>query len=798
MTLLRNPHLFNIPPKLFSKAVSLLTILTGLLVLVGWMFNIVILKSVFQEFVSMKANTAVAFIFLGVSLWFLLDKKVGRVKQQIVQLCALVAFFIGVLTLSQDVFGWNLRIDQLLFKEEINAIGTSHPGRMGPLTAFSFMALGVSLILLKDRRIDVRLPQAIVLMVAPVSLMALIGYVYGIEPLYGPFSYTEMSLHASLLFGIFCIGVLFVDPTHGFMTVVTSDSLGGVVARRLYPISVAVPLLLGALRLSGQRAGFYGNECGFVLVVLVSIVASGFLIWWTAGLLYRLDKKRKRAEEALRSAHDNLEERVQERTQELASANDILKMEIKERKKVEEQLSHNALFDILTEFPNRTLFLERLGQALERSKRYPNYFFAVLCLDVDRFKVINDSLGHSLGNDLLIGIAHRIEKCVGESETIARIGGDVFAILLEDGQNGSNSVSVANRIRNELALPFKLDGHEIFVTTSVGIALNVQEYEHPEDILRDADTAMHHAKTLHKGHYSVYDQNMHSQVMQTLNMEAELRRAIEQQEFRIHYQPIVSLETGKIAGCEALVRWQHPKRGLLAPNEFISQAEETGLIVPLGDWILKTACVQNKIWQEKGLPPLYVSVNLSMLQLKEKNFSSTIKQTLKEANLDPRFLKLELTENIIMENPNEIGEVLKKLNEIGTQACLDDFGTGYSWLTYLRHSPFQILKIDRSFVRDVIFNSYDAAIIKAIIALAHSLHLKVTAEGVETPEQLVFLRSLGCHEIQGYLFSRPVPPDDFSKLVQEGLSLSPAFPFPYKLAESKHLNNHSKHRRKAS
>ncbi len=782
--------------KFISRIASVIVVAMGFLVLVGWAFDFTVLKSIFSDCISMKVNTAVSFILMGVSLWLLRNEEASRFKHGFAQSCAFAVFLLSVLTLSQDIFAWNLGIDQLLFKEPMNTIGTVHPGRMAPLTAFSFILLSLSLVLLNNRNVTSYLWQFLVIVVAPIPLAAFVGYIYGVEPLYGPFTLEAMAFHTAILLEMLCVGILFARPNQGVMSVVTNNSLGGAMARRMFPLAVGIPVILGIIRFAGERAGFYNAEFGLIFLVLTNILAISCLIWWNAALLYRLDRKRKQAEEALQKACDNLDRRIQERTRELASTNEVLQTEINERKKVEEQLLHNALFDLLTELPNRVLFLERLGQALERSKRYPDYFFAILCLDIDRFKVINDSLGHSIGNDLLIATAHRIKKCISDSGTLARLTGDVFAILLENGKSDGSPIYVANCIRTELALPFNLEGHEIFVTTSIGIALNTQEYEHPEDILRDAHTAMHHAKVFRKGHYSVYDKSMHSQAVEALNLEAELRRAIDQEEFRIHYQPIVSLETGKITGCEALVRWQHPRRGLLAPGEFISQAEETGLIVPLGDWVLKTACAQNKAWQKKGLSPLYVSVNLSALQLKEKNFSSAVKQTLKETGLDPRFLKLELTENIIMENPNQTAMVLRGLNEIGTQACLDDFGTGYSWLTYLRHSPFQILKIDRSFVRDVIFDPYDAAIVKAIVTLAHSLQLKVTAEGVETPEQLVFLRSLGCHEIQGFLFSRPVPPEDFSKLVEEGLSLSPAFPFPYKMAESKDLNSDSKQKRK--
>lgn len=438
--------------------------------------------------------------------------------------------------------------------------------------------------------------------------------------------------------------------------------------------------------------------------------------------------------------------------------------DITDRKVAEMQLLHDAFHDALTGLPNRALFMNRLEHATERAKRRKDYQFAVLFLDLDRFKVVNDSLGHLAGDQLLVEIARRLVGCLRPGDTVARLGGDEFAVLLDGIESLDDAIRVSDRIQKELRIPFNLNGQEVCTTTSIGIALNTIGYNQPDDLLRDADIAMYRAKALGKARYAVFDTGMHTRAVELLHLEASLRRAIEQQEFRLYYQPIICLASGKITGVEALLRWQHPQRGLISPGEFIQVAEETGLIIAIGEWVLQTACAQSKAWRDRGLPPLFVAINLSARQFQHQNLLELIKKILKETGMAAQTLKLEITESIAMRDLDFSIPVLKELSAMGVQILIDDFGTCYSSLGYLNRFPINALKIDQSFVKDIPNNADNTAIIKAIIAMAHSLKLKVIAEGVETEEQLIFLRSQACDEIQGYLLSHPLPAEVFARL----------------------------------
>jgi diguanylate cyclase (GGDEF)-like protein/PAS domain S-box-containing protein len=438
---------------------------------------------------------------------------------------------------------------------------------------------------------------------------------------------------------------------------------------------------------------------------------------------------------------------------------------ITDRKEAEERLLHDAFHDALTSLPNRALLMDHLKLALARSQRSEKTMFAVIYLDLDRFKVINDSLGHMIGDQLLVGIARRLENSLRPGDTIARLGGDEFTILLEDIQDRNYVIQIAERIQSDLSAPFSLSGREVFTTVSIGIAISSKEYKQTEDVLRDADTAMYRAKALGKARYEIFDKGMHDQASKLLQLETDLRRALEREEFFVFYQPIMSLETGELRGFEALVRWRHPEHGFISPVDFIPVAEETGMIIQIGEYVLREACRQMQRWQVvlPSDPPLFISVNLSVKQFAQPDLIAQVAGILEETKLDPKHLKLEITESAVMDNVEAATELLTRLRALGLRISIDDFGTGYSSLSHLRRFPIDTLKIDRSFVNQMGEDDENAEIVRTIIGLAQNLGMDVVAEGVETPEQLATLKSLGCEYGQGYFFAKPL---DFQRAEQ--------------------------------
>jgi diguanylate cyclase (GGDEF)-like protein/PAS domain S-box-containing protein len=452
--------------------------------------------------------------------------------------------------------------------------------------------------------------------------------------------------------------------------------------------------------------------------------------------------------------------------------------DITDRKRAEEQLIHEAMHDGLTQLPNRTMFMDHLKISVERSKRRKDISFAVLFLDFDRFKVINDSLGHQIGDQLLIGIARRLEKILRPGDTVARLGGDEFTILLEDLTCMSEATNIAERIQVELSVPFNLGGHEVYTSVSIGIATSMTGYDHAAAVLRDADTAMYRAKSHGKARYEIFDQTMHAHASNLLQLETDLRRALEREELDVHYQPIITLETGCIRGFEALVRWHHPERGFVSPSEFIPIAEESLLINKIGLWVFTKACRQIKIWQEKfpQNPMLQVSVNLSGKQFIAPDLIGQIKRVIEETGVNPHCLKLEITESMMMANIDLVIETLEQLRALGLELSIDDFGTGYSSLSYLHRLPASTLKIDRSFVSRMNAEGENAEIVKTITSLARHLKMSVVAEGVETIEQMEQLREFGCEFGQGYYFSPAANVQKITELLENQLPVFEAAP----------------------
>jgi len=468
---------------------------------------------------------------------------------------------------------------------------------------------------------------------------------------------------------------------------------------------------------------------------------------------------------------DEVEQREQlidERTRQLISTNVDLEREIAERKRAEESLLHLAYHDPLTELPNRLLFIDRLERSISKARRF-KLQLAVLFIDLDRFKKINDSLGHTVGDKLLRLVAQRFQSCIRNEDTVSRLGGDEFTVIMESLNKPQHATVTAQKLIESMAEPFEIEGHKLFITTSIGISLYPEDGNVAEELLRNADSAMYRAKEEGRNTFQFYTVDMTEQAFERILMEANLRRALEKQELVVYYQPQVVMETREIIGLEALVRWEHPELGLVSPARFIPLAEDNGLIIPIGEYVLASACRQMVAWRKEGLNPGKVSVNLSGRQLQKKDLFQMISLTLAETGCKPEWLEFEVTEGFIMNNPAYSISLLQEIRELGIELSIDDFGTGYSSLAYLKRLPITKLKIDQSFVRDIPDDPDDEAIAKAIVALGGSLNLKVIAEGVENEQQEAFLIREGCTDAQGYYYGHPMPPGVIHQVLREGI-----------------------------
>jgi diguanylate cyclase (GGDEF)-like protein len=516
----------------------------------------------------------------------------------------------------------------------------------------------------------------------------------------------------------------------------------------------------GLIVVSGDTVGVYGFVIIIPVILIVYFTYSKYLddIKATAAQAEQAERERAEAEHARAEAEHQRAEQAERHVHELNRYIGELEQTSRALEESREHFRHAAFHDSLTELPNRALFADHVRLAIERAKCHEGHLFAVLFLDLDRFKFINDSLGHTYGDKLLVATARRLESCLRQVDIVARFGGDEFAILLDGIRDASDAIRVAEKIQEKLSAPFNFERSEAFTTASIGIALSTTSYEDPDDILRDADTAMYRAKAEGKARHELFDTTMHSRAVARLRLENDLRRAVERQEFRVAYQPIMSLETDKLVGFEALARWQHPERGLISPTEFIPLSEETGLIVPIGLWMLEESCRQLREWQQQSPAnrALIMSVNLSGKQLAQPDMVRQVSRVLRETGIDPHCLKLEITESVVMENAEMATTLLNQLRALGVHLSIDDFGTGYSSLSYLHRFPVDTLKIDRSFVGRMSSGDENLEIVRTIITLAGNLGMEVIAEGVESEWQKERLRELRCKFAQGYLFSPPV------------------------------------------
>lgn len=686
------------------------------------MFNISVFKSVLPQLVTMKANTAIALILGSIALWLLNKKNEKALNSKrlfwVINVLSSLVFLIGTLTLSQYIFNIDLRIDQLIFSELKYKHTPGIPGRMAPNSAFALILLGFSIILLNSKIYFVA--QLLSIMGFLLGFLGLLGYLYGITEFYGMGANTAMALHTSLAFISLFISSLFIYPHRGLMSAITNEFAGGIMARRLALAVISVPPFLCWLVLQGKRSGLYDSEVGIALLGVLNILVLGIIIWWNAKTLGVID--------------------------------------------------YQASHDSLTGLPNRKMFSDLLSNSLINASRRQGKA-SVMFLDLDRFNKINDILGHDVGDRLLQATAQRLTTCFREYNIIARWGGDEFTILLPYLNSTDYAAKVAQKILDIFKQPFMIDNHYLHITCSIGIAIYPENGQDSDTLIKNADVALYNVKRNGRNSYIFYSPNINAEDSELLILENRLHYAWDRGEILLYYQPRVNITTGKITGIEALVRWQSPELGFVPPGKFIPIAEETGLIVPLGEWILYKACTEMKAWIDRGLSDIRVAVNLSARQFQQSDLVPIVTQTLKRTGLDAKFLELEITETIAMQDIKYTKEKLNQLSDMGIHISMDDFGTGYSSLSYLKQFPLHSLKIDRSFVKDITFDPCDLAIASAIVALGKGLNINVVAEGVETEAQLEYLRQLGCAEIQGYFFSPPLPAKDTIKLLKEHQSV---------------------------
>ena len=679
-----------------ATAVSLIPIVAGGLALFGW------------DAIRMNPATAVAFILTGVAL-ALVSRGVKHAGEAI----GVLVMLIGLARLLAVTTGFGLS-------------GTS----MTPNTAVNFVLQGLALATIdwKIRRIHwpAQYPAVIAAMI---SILALLHYAYGVRSFYGAGPYIPMALPTAVLFVIVAVGILCSRPDRGIMLVISSDTAGGALMRRLLPAVILVPILLGWMHLLGERARLFSNELGLWLLVVVLMTVLVVLVGWNGKLLFRFDVNRLMGEA---------------------------------------MLAYHASHDALTGLPNRLLFSQELEQALARAQA-DGKSAAVLFVDLDRFKVINDSLGHPVGDQLLIAAGRRIAERLAAGQIVARIGGDEYTVLLPVVASVNEAIDAAMAVEAAFEQSFTLGPHEVFTTVSIGIALS-DAADTPQNVIRHADLAMYQAKARGRARHEIFDSALDQAAMQRLELENDLRRALARGELRVYYQAEVEFESGRLAGMEALIRWEHPERGIVNPTQFIPVAEESGLILPITRWVLFEACRQLKAWEEEFARdvPLTVSVNLSGRHFAQATLIDEVAAVLQGTGIDPSHLILEITESVAMEGAQTTIETLRKLKALGVSLAIDDFGTGFSSLSYLKQFPVDYLKIDKSFVDGVTFQGRDTAIVRAVIALGHALGLKLIAEGVETPEQVRELRELGSEIGQGYYFAKPLTGEGMPALLAAG------------------------------
>ncbi len=711
--------------RLIPQIASVLVIITSILVLVGWAFDMEILKTLIPFGATIKVNCAIGFAFLAIALLILQQEHRRPILRKIAQGLACAGAMIGLISIIEYTFGIQGGIDNLLIPELPGALGTSEPGRMAVQSAVALVLLGWGLMLLARERAFGAIHFGAI-MTGFIGLVGFTGYVYKVPLFYTFANSTQMSLITTLILMLLSLGLLFARPNRGFATIITSDSAGGNMARHLLPAAVFIPLFLGLLRIMNQKTGWYDAGLELSLQGILSISLLTAVIWENAKKLHQIDYRRKTAEETMR---------------------------------------HQALHDPLTGLPNRKAIRERFGP-LKSEALKNGTSVAFIFIDLDRFKNINDTLGHYVGDEILKEVSARFSSVLRSDDMICRLGGDEFLVVAPGVHKIEEVKHIAEKVLNALSGSLVIQGQTLHVGTSMGIAMFPQDGTDIHTLLQHSDTALYRAKEGGRNRYQFYDYSMNVASYAKLSLENDLRSAVDRNELVLYYQPINDMH-GRLIGIEVLLRWHHRKLGLLEPSEFIPLAEETGLILPIGEWVIRTAVKQHAIWIRNGFAHVKLAINFSSRQFSEFDIAEKIRQIQRETGFDPQTLELEITESIAMENTDHTASKIKDLRSMGITLSIDDFGTGYSSLSYLKRFPVHRLKIDRSFVAHCTSDEYDASIVRAIIAMAHSLGIDVIAEGVESTGQLTLLREAGADGVQGYLLGKPMPEDLFTTYLHE-------------------------------
>ena len=833
----------------------------GLAAVTGWLLDSEVLKSLVPGAVSMKANAAICFVLLGVSMLLAASSSRGLTATILMHTLAGVVLAVAGATLFEYVTGRDLGIDQIVAVEPPGAVGTSHPGRMSPHTALALVALTIGLEVVQLRRLRL-LVVPLVAVPFTFAALALLNHLYRVQPPAPLAAYTQMSLLGAAAVVVIAFGLLGRLPGGGALGVLSGPGAAGVLSGRLLLVGIVIPVVIGWLGLEGARRGLYGTPYGVSITVVSMILLLIGILWRSGHNLQHLDASRKAAEWALQTSGERLRQaqivgaserrfkslvqnssdivmvldpqgRITYQSQSVervlgyptrdrlghdgfigihpddeafvrgvfsnlvrtpggefvaefrvrhadgswrvmeATAKNLVddpavngivvnERDVTDRRALEEQLRHQALHDPLTGLANRILFADRVQHALARG---PDTSLAVLFLDLDDFKTVNDSLGHIVGDEFLMRTAERLQLALRAEDTAARLGGDEFGILLEE-TNAEAAVEIAQRILSAVRRPLPAGGREVSVSASIGIALNDSRGKTAEELLRSADAAMYTAKSRGKGSLELYHSSMQAAALRRLELKAGLQRALDQGQLVLQYQPIVNIETEQVVSAEALVRWQHPARGMVLPYEFVPLAEETGLIVPIGQWALLEACRQLRDWDIAADPDgtLSVSVNLSARQLDHPEVVEEVHAALVDAGIHPSRLTLEITETALVEEGDRSIELLRQLKGLGVRLAIDDFGTGYSSLSYLRRFPVDILKIDRSFVANT-GSVEEMALLRSIIELSRTLQLQTVVEGIERKDELARVRTAGGLLAQGYLFAQPMDAEGIAEMV---------------------------------